>query len=511
MRGLSTRLPHRRVIGLQVGDREVVRTDVALTPLGPVAVDRRSTAIGAAGPAAAAAEVLGPREGRGRWRDAPVAVGLPVLVVFFGARAGGGPGDDVAPALRLGEVMDTSSVAVEELEIDAVTTQVGGRPACAVAACRRAYLGSILEALEGCGARPWRVEPSPCALLRASARRARPPRRAKLVARVFLGQREGMALLESDGLPLAWRPFEIGSEGPAQAALAQSRMLAALGLRRGLGEPEALLLHGRSAPSELAEPPTRSQAAGGGPIPVRRFDAPGLEPESYGIGLALGVHDPRPALNLARASRPPAPILGLLPWGQLAAQVALVAGATLVLQDRLHCTRQELDLVEADRSTLVADAKKSLSELLAERAALAKRIEALGQFLGDRIAWSPCLDQVATQLPSEMVVTSLEGRSEFKSKKSAKGSRSLTVAFEAPIRESVSVPPEIGGLLDALRAGPALKQELPTVEMATLRWNQVGQAKSPMANFTVVCSPRAESKTRPTAPASGGGERVAAK
>ncbi len=95
-----------------------------------------------------------------------------------------------------------------------------------------------------------------------------------------------------------------------------------------------------------------------------------------------------------------------------------------------------------------------------------------------------------------MIVTSIEGRSEYKAKKSAKVNRSLSVSFVAPIRESVSVPPEIGGLLDALRAGPVLKRDLPTIEIASLRWNQAGQEKTPMANFTVLCSPAAETKAR---------------
>ncbi len=63
------RLPHRRVIGLQVGDHEVVRTQVALTAIGPVALERRAVAIGPEGPAEAVKEAIGPPESRGSWRD----------------------------------------------------------------------------------------------------------------------------------------------------------------------------------------------------------------------------------------------------------------------------------------------------------------------------------------------------------------------------------------------------------------------------------------------------------
>lgn len=510
MRHWLSRLPHRRAIGLQISDREVVRTRVALTPIGPLVIDRRAAPIGSeglAGLAEAIKSALGTPEARGRWRQAPVAVGLPPLAVFFGARRGGLEDPLATPAARLGKVMDTNAVAVEELEIDAVPIPTAGRPGWAVAACRRSYLAAILQAMEESGSRPWRVEPSPCAWLRAAAMRAKGPRRAKVVARIFVGQREGLAILETGGFPLAWKSFEIGIEGPSRTVLAQLRMLGALGLQRGLGTPEALLLHGRSAPRDLDESPDWRQATGASPIPIRHFDAPGLEPESIGVGLALGIHEPRPALNLARAVRPPTPALALIPWIQVALQAGLLAGASFVLHDELQQARQRLTTARVERSSHAWIESKTLADLQKERTDLTRRIEALGRFLGDRIGWSLCLDEVASRLPPEMVVKSVEGRSEFTIKKSSKAARSLAIAFEAPIPESVSVPPELGELLDALRAGPVLKRSLPTVEIATLRWSQVGQQRTPMASFTVHCSPGA----RPPAKPAGSPKKVAMK
>jgi hypothetical protein len=141
--------------------------------------------------------------------------------------------------------------------------------------------------------------------------------------------------------------------------------------------------------------------------------------------------------------------------------------------------------------------EQNLGALQEEKRRLDDRLEVIRGFLGGKILWTNGIREFAEGLPGAMVLTSFEGRCEYrpdpKGRENPRQSkRSLIAAIEAPIPKDEAVPREIEGLLGSLRGNPKIRADLPTIELGTLRWGTSGVSKAAMASFTVVCLPKAQ-------------------
>ena len=86
-------------------------------------------------------------------------------------------------------------------------------------------MAGIVATLIEMGHRPYRSEPSPCALVRLAAQQHHFPRRSKTVLCVFLNATQGLAVVVAGGMPLAWRNFLLPAHAEGPAILSAARTL----------------------------------------------------------------------------------------------------------------------------------------------------------------------------------------------------------------------------------------------------------------------------------------------
>jgi hypothetical protein len=500
MRSLLVKFTHRRAVGLVIGERTITTSLIAFTPLGPVEVERLVRPVGDEPFDAALTDAVTPLREQKRWRGAPVAVGLPALRVFFSTRPIRSLKQDATPQVLLHEVLQSPNLVIDDMAVDMVRSQPFRQPLASIVATRHKYLTPILDAVEGCGIRPHRVEPAPFALLRAAQARHRTPRREKAALRVFLGASEALAILTAGDLPLAWRSFPLPAGGELRAVASATKTLASLSRYYGVEEPpELVMLHGRpdlERSQDSVESPTRLVGA-------RRFPGPGLDDAAIAFGLALGCQQDVQGFNLSRSLRPRGTLAALVPWRQLVAQAGILALATFLLgQHQAELGRMLADSRQRQASYTWLE-KRPVSDLDAERSRLSAQVETIRTFLETRILWTACIRDLADRLPENMALASLDGHAErvAPGKKAAAGGRLLTLRLEAPIPTGTTIPAEVDSLLASLRSSPSLKTSLPGVKLSALKWGLEESTHRPIASFSILCSPEEKAVRKPAAPA----------
>ncbi len=222
MRSLLAKIAIRKGVGLYLGEHEVAVSKVAATPLGPIELASCSAPYTPEDLASVLERLLAPL--LGRKRRVPVAVGLPSSRIFFGTRLIR-TGGESSPEAVLQKALCSSNISVEDLTVDLLHGNVNKLPVTNVAACRKKYMAGVVATLTQIGVRPFRTEPSPCALVRLAAQQHRFPRRSKVVLCVFLNATQGLAVLVAGGMPLGWRKFILPAGGEGSAILCAARTL----------------------------------------------------------------------------------------------------------------------------------------------------------------------------------------------------------------------------------------------------------------------------------------------
>ncbi|MBY0398498.1 MAG: hypothetical protein K2X91_18790, partial [Thermoleophilia bacterium] len=482
--------PQRRAIAFYVGEAEVAMSFTAFTPLGPVEVGRRSMPR-EDGP-------LGPLFQKLResirsaksWANASIGVAVPTLNVFYTTRPSQRGNQTQTPQELLHEVVQSASLNINKMDVDAIRRQVGKQTLASVAAIRKRALAPILEGLDAIEARPLQVEPAPCSLLRLALARHRTPGRPGTALRVFLGQTDALAILTSFDTPLTWRTFELEPGAEAGSVVSAYRYVAnSYKIFGAESSPSVVMIHGRPDLHGIEEAPGWE----GVRAKIIRRDGPGYDPGEIAAGLALGCHPRVESFHFARHIRPSEPLHRLVPWAQIGAQAAAAAlGTVLLLNQHRSVVAAGADVARGLAAHTWVKAQ-TVPELRAERDDLLKRSKAVEEFLSTRILWTPCVRDVAARLPVSMTLMGVDGACEYGGEKGkGKGKRSMIVGVEAPIPEGAAVPPEVKALLDALRDSPVIHGTLPTIEMASLKWRSATEpGDAPTATFNVLCLPPA--------------------
>ena len=86
MKKLLGKLATGRAIGLMIGQCDLVLSLIAFTPLGPVEMECRREPVQGESIDVALPRILAPVLESEPWRNAPIAIGVPVLSVFFSTR-----------------------------------------------------------------------------------------------------------------------------------------------------------------------------------------------------------------------------------------------------------------------------------------------------------------------------------------------------------------------------------------------------------------------------------------
>jgi hypothetical protein len=488
MKSLLVNLSTKRAIGLQIGDRSIVVSQVVQTALGPVEVGRHSELLGDEPLANVLARALKPALAKQRWRKAPVAIGLPVIRSFFNTKPVNTMERDTTTQPVLQGLLQSSNLLMDDIDLDLVRSQPFKTPLATVLATRKKYLAPIQEALAESSIRPHQVEASALALFRLAVSRHRTPRNAKTAFRVCLGSREVLTILTALDRPLAWRFHDLAPGDEIATIGSTVTTLRAQCQAFGLETPpDLVILHGRPDLVQLEASPLWLKEG----IKIRRHDGPSFADENAAFGLALGLFEEEQAFNLVRALRPQGSILSSIPWKQLVMQVGVFAAATSLLHVHVASLESQLGAVLKKQKAHSWIGAKTIPVLEKERVDLTNAATAVQQYLGTRVLWTAYTREVGELLPHAMTVSSINGQADYvePGKKVPANSKLLTLKMETPISEGNTVPAEMDTLLDALRASSVLRRDFPTIKMSAFRWSVSQQSKTAMAAFSVTCIP----------------------
>jgi hypothetical protein len=489
MKRLLGRHSAQRTIGLLVGAQEVTMSVLAMTPLGRLELARESELRGLESLDELLGRMLDP------WLElkprVKVVIGLPEVRVFHSARPIAAV-NRKAPELWLHDALQTQGIRVEDMTIDMVEASIGKRVMAGLVACRRRSLAEPMEALARRSARLVRVEPMPCALLRAAAAQLKPPWSSKLAARFVLGDRKALGLLVAGGLPLHWRVFDLppGDEPTALlAALIALKMHARSW--RVEADVDAVLIHGRPDLAPRLDPAGLAARLG---IRVLRADEPGFDPASIAIGLALGGLDEARGFDLARTIKPLETIREIFPWGELMMQSAVLAGVLLLTSERARSLEASQAATAASLAKFRWLGVRTEADLEKERKVLEQKDKTAEKFLASRVSWSSQLNEVASRLPARTRLISLQGIGELENLdgKAAlgPGKKTFVLRLETPVPPTGETPCEIDGLLESLRDKSPVRQEFPVIELKDLKTvRSTGKDGGAVASYSIVCLP----------------------
>ena len=491
MTALLAKLAPRQAIGVHVGEKELALSQVASTLLGPVEVRRTRVAYKPDELGAALAAALRSFPGRKR---RPLAIGLVPQRVLFSTRPIRSANLDARPETLLHEVLQSPNLSSEDMIVDVVKARPGHRQVAGIVCCRRKYMSDLLAALHGCPARLRRVEPSPCALLRAAVRRYPTPRRARVVLRVFLGEEQGLAVVTAGRLPIIWRLFELRAGAEAEAILSIARALQTLEVHCGVDSPiAAVMVHGRPDLHEAFEATEFQEKLA---VRLSCHEGPALDAGAIAHGLALGcLEQTDETFDLARGLKPPLSWRELMPWGELAVVAALLLCMALFLDFRRSSVEEHYMATRAQNRQRSWLASMTDAQLTAEKQDLERRLEAVNRFLSSRVLWTSEARELAARLPARASLTALQGVSELELPGKGKdgpiqGKKFLAIKAAVPAPADGAVPREIDGYLESLRAAQSLKQDFPIVELGDIKLAQSQRGGGAIATFSILCLPR---------------------
>jgi hypothetical protein len=490
MKWLLGRIGLPKAIGLYVDEETIVMSQVVATPLGRIEVLRRTEPVGAEGLAAALGRVLGPVMGKRRFRRPPVSLAVPSRRVYFSTRPVHASTGDSSAHVLLREAFCSQNITVGDMVVDVIKSQPDSREVAGIASCDKNYLGPMLDALQTLDIVPRRTEPAPCALLRLGAARRRERRGSKVVLRVFLSNRQILAILVANRMPLLWRVTPLAQGEEASAILSACRSLAATAKNCGVDSAlEEVIIHGYAELQRLVDLEWIEEQLN---VSVDWLKEPALDDAWIARGAAeAAVGSEEATFDLGRSMKPPPTLKQIFPWREAALQAFLLACVAAFLAYTSWTLRQSQGRIAAAPAGGAAVDKRKLQK---EKEELESNIQALREFFDGRVLWTSCLRDLAARVPQDMYLTSIRGLCELENKQKkrggAKAKKSLVLRGAIKVPPDGIVPREIDRLLVALRSDPTLKEDFPLITLDELQQVQAREGEVPTAIFSVVCLPR---------------------
>lgn len=491
MTALLAKLAPRQAVGVYVGEKDLALSQVAATLLGPVEIRRTIVPYEPEAVGAAVSAALAAFPGR---KHRTLALGLLPQRVLFSTRPIRSANLDAKPEVLLHEVLQSPNLSSDDMVADVVKARPGQRQVAGIVCCRRKYINDVLAALKNCPARLRRVEPAPCALLRAAVRRYPTPRRAGTVLRVFLGETQGLAVVTVGRLPVIWRIFELRPGAEAEGLVSVTRALQTLEVHCGVDAPiDTVLVHGRPNLHESLSDAALADQLG---VRIVCYEGPALDAAAMAYGLALGCLDQSDeTFDLARHLKRPLGWRDLMPWGELAVVAALLLCMALFLDFRRGSIDEHYAATRAQNRQRDWLAKVTDAQLSAEKQDLERRVDAVHRFLASRVLWTSDAREVAARLPAGATLTSLQGASDLETpakgkEPTTKTKRFLALKAAVPAPANGAVPREIDGFLESLRGARALTKDFPIIELADIKLTQATSHSGAVAAFTILCLPQ---------------------
>jgi len=503
MKWLLARIGLPKAIGLFVDEEAITLSQIVSTPFGPVEIARQVETMAGEDRGQVITKLLGPFFGKRKLRRLPVSVGVPLRRVYYSTRPVHAATGDSSPHVLLREAMQSQNVPVHEMAVDVIKSDPDGREVASIAACDKAYLNEILDALTQLGIHPHRTEPAPCALLRLAAARHRVKRGEKVVLRLFLSDRQALTVLVVDNAPLLWRTTQLPHGEEAAALVTSCRSLLVTSKDCGVESPlDAVVFHGRAELRRLVDVDWIEEQI---EASVAWADGPTLDAGQITMGLALGGFDRSDSgSDLARSLKPRPSLMRLFPWRDAVLEGALVACMGLFLGYRYWTLQEAHQSLEIRAAASQADVRASERELLKEKKAMEEQVQAIHEFLATRVTWTSCLRELAPRVPKEVYLTSIRGQRPLKNlskTRSAKSKDTLVLRGEVMVKTGGRVPQEIDRFLVALRSLPTLEKYFPQITVDELKQSAARRGIAPRARFAVVCLPGEKKASKAAGPA----------
>jgi hypothetical protein len=512
MKQLLARLSRQKALGVLVDDQEIAVSQVAATPLGPVELYQHREPVEPNQQGIVLARLLTGLLGPRMRRRMPLTLGLPASRVFFTTRPIRKTSGNLSPQVLLREALQSPNIAIDDMVMDFVKATPDKRPVASLVACRKKHLTGVQAVFEKVGLRHWCAEPMPCALLRAAACQHRAPRRAKHVLRIFLNDKQALAVVATADSPIIWRLFDLRCGEQAAAIRSMIRSLQVLLPHCGIEAPlNAVMVHGRA---DLRDALGVEAADLQTDLAVTWHADPKLAPATVAFGLALaGLKPNTVGYDLAQTFRPRATFREIVPWGEVALQATLLAALGSVLGYRCWDLHDDCRAVQAQNAQRPWAAAVPLSQLEHEKKDLQRKLEAIEKFSRSRTVWTSHLQDVSSCLPKQTSLSTFHGTCELETSGKArqngsKPKKSLILCAETPLRRGGTVPQEIDGFLSMLRSRPALKHDFAVVELAEIKASEAASGGKSLTSLTVVCLPKADKKAN-KGPAANGKDKPA--
>lgn len=457
MKAFLTKIAIRKTVGLCLGEHEVAVVKVASTPLGPVVISSSTEPCTPENVAEVIERLLVPLVGRKR--RVPVAVGLAGSRLFFGTRLTPTSGE-AKPEAELQKALYSSNLPADELVVDLLRGKVNKLPVAHLAACQRKYMTNVVAILSQLGVRPFRSEPSACALVRLAERQHRSPRRSKAVLRVFLGAAGGLAVVVSDGLPLAWKPFTLPAFEEGFAILSASRGLALQQTHYGIEAAlDYAMIHGRADLHERLQKEGLPTEIG---TRVIWCEGPALDGAATAFGLALGcLSQDIKAFDLSRSLKARAPIKEIFPWKELGFAAGLIGCMGVVLSAHAMKLQESYVALRAENTQHVCLASAEPDRLESEKNAMENKVRAVRNFIESRISWTAYTRDISARLPVNAVLSEFDGGSPLDDK--GKAAYYFRLRGAAPLSKNDKVPGYVVAFLGAIPNDPLWKRDFASI------------------------------------------------
>jgi hypothetical protein len=289
----------------------------------------------------------------------------------------------------------------DDLAVDLLGFSLSQSQAVVAAAAKKSRLQTLYRSFDELKLKPVRIEPARWAALRVAWRACPPPQEARIEMRVLFGTEAVLAALTFGDYLLASDFIERAGEDASDIDRLSSIVRRLMNWAASKPKDAALkqvVLHGDGPFLQSCLEPI-SKVAG---LPVRHVQGEPFDGGGVSFGAALGALDPEtPAVHFSRAMRKSVSLLSIFPWAQTLAALAVVLFVLLSLAANLLRLQKDLKFVQASNAQDDWALRKGPHEMETINGKILKEANALDEFLGDRVFWTPILEEVGRCLPPQ--------------------------------------------------------------------------------------------------------------
>lgn len=451
----------KKATGVTIGADRVTLSIAAATAGGVQVLQTQAAAVGEGGVRAALTELT-----EGKKLPGLVVAGLDARQVYFSTKAvqpeaEGDPLDHLPPALAASSKYVAHHVDVKQRKQSLVS----------IGACGRAVARDVLAGLRGVKSTRARLEPAPYALHDAARRRGKTPRRWRHLIRVLLDAEQGLAILEGQGVPLAWRPFRCGAGGAAAAVATAVRGLRAYGRSElELPDIQGVLVHCDGETPEFHADCEEHCGIETRLLPLVRLDEQTVAGSLARAGLRSRAHTP----DLLTKLKPPPSVRDIFPWGVALILLLAVLISGYELSSEADRIEGQTRMAKREMKLNVLKARVKLSELKKRHGELSLEMELLYNFVVKRIAWAEVLRELPERVPKTVVLTGVRGRDSFTMPSGTKSgvrkleTKEISLFGQGRLERGRAAPVDVTALMESLAASEVITKNFPRVDGANV-------------------------------------------